>query len=125
MSGKDPGQVIIRSNVVLGDKRWDLVPGELLNSVPWRGMSQATRQQHDEQMYYQPCAVCHRTIAHINLTGCNQCTHAPSPASVEKALDEWCDRVDQALEREREENAALIEEHVGHLGQQPVDGEPT
>ena len=26
--------------------------------------------------------------------------------------------------RSAEENAALIEEHVGHLGQQPVDGEP-
>ena len=103
------GAVIIRSNIVLDPKRWDLVPGELLKEVPWRGMSQATRLQHDEQMYYEPCSLCHRTIASINLSGCTRCREAPSPAEVEKALDKWCERLDSALDRERQENAALLE----------------
>jgi hypothetical protein len=62
--------VRIRSNVVCDPKRWDLVAGELLSKLPWQGSSRPSRRQHDEQMYYVPCAICHRTIARINLEGC-------------------------------------------------------
>jgi len=56
---------------------------------------------------YEPCSVCRRTIAEINLTGCTQCPHAPSPAAVERAQDAYRQQVDKARRRERDENAAL------------------
>src|SRR4051812_17293154 len=99
------GAVRIRSNVVLDQDRWDLVPGELLYEL--RRMDKANRLQHDEHMYYQPCSLCRRTIAEINLSGCTQCPHAPSPAAVERAREVYRSRVDEAQRRELEENAAL------------------
>jgi len=104
-SEQDRGEITVRSNVVLEPGRWDLVPGELLHAL--RRMDQATRLQHDEHMYYEPCCVCRRTIAEINLTGCTQCPHAPSPAAVERARDAYRRQVEQARGRELKENAAL------------------
>lgn len=105
---RDPGQITVRSNVVLEPGRWDLVPGELLHAL--RRMDKATRLQHDEHMYYEPCSVCRRTIAEINLRGCDRCTHAPSPEAVEKARDAYRDQVDEARGREADENAVLHED---------------
>ena len=58
-------------------------------------------------MYYQPCSICERTIAEINLTGCTRCAHAPSPASVLGAQEAHRRRVAEARQREAGENAAL------------------
>jgi hypothetical protein len=103
-SQREPGEITVRSNVVLESGRWDLVPGELFHAL--RRMDKATRLQHDEHMYYEPCSVCRRTIVEINLKGCTQCPHAPSPAAVERAQDAYRQQVDEARRREREENAA-------------------
>lgn len=107
-SRRVPGRVTIRSNIVLEPGRWDLVPGELLHAL--RRMDNATRLQHDEHMYYEPCSVCRRTIAAINLNGCDQCIHAPSPKAVEQARGAYQQQVDAARRREAEENAALRED---------------
>lgn len=97
------GQVRIRSNVA-GSKRWDLVPGELLRGLAWMGFSRLTQRQHDEQMYYVPCAICDRTIATINLEGCSlRGCKAPTPASAESARAEWQARVEGARRREASE----------------------
>lgn len=100
-----PGQVTVRSNVVTDGSRWDLVPGELLHAL---GRSRnATRLQREEHMYYQPCSVCDRTIAEINLTGCTRCTHAPSPSAVLGAQEAHRERVAQSRRREANENAVI------------------
>lgn len=116
---RDPGLITVRSNVVLEPGRWDLVPGELLHAL--RRMDNATRLQHDEHMYYEPCSVCRRTIAEINLSGCDRCTHAPSPKGVEKARDVYRQQVDEARRREVAENAALREEADGARPSHPAN----
>lgn len=106
MSGRlTPGAITVRSNVVMEPDRWDLVPGELLYDL--RRMRNPTKLQSAEHMYYQPCSVCDRTIADINLTGCNRCSHAPPPASVLGAQDAHRARVELARQHEREENAHI------------------
>ena len=99
------GAVTVRSNIVLEPHRWDLVPGELLYEL--RRMSDATPFQKAEHMYYQPCSVCGRTIAAINLQGCDRCTYAPSPSTVAnaQALHQRC--VNEAVARGQTENAQL------------------
>jgi hypothetical protein len=99
------GAITVRSNVVMEQGRWDLVPGELLYEL--RRMRDPSRLQHDEHMYYQPCSVCHRTIAEINLTGCDRCSHAPSTASVLGSQEAHRARVEMARQREQEENARI------------------
>jgi hypothetical protein len=115
------GKITVRSNVVLEPGRWDLVPGELLHAL--RRMDNATRLQHDEHMYYEPCSVCRRTIAEINLKGCTRCIDAPSPASVERSLDAHRLQIDQARRRELEENAALRRNGGG--GSSAASAEPS
>lgn len=106
------GQVRVRSNVA-GSKRWDLVPGELLRGLPRVPFSRLTRRQHDEQMYYVPCSICHRTIASINLEGCTlPGCKAPAPAAAEHASAEWQAQVDAALRREASESAATGESEI-------------
>jgi hypothetical protein len=107
------GSVTIRSNVVLDPGRWDLVPGELLYEL--RRMDRATRLQRDEHMYYAPCSICRRTIVEINLNGCSQCAHSPSPAAVEREQGAYYRRVEEALQHEREENGRL-----GRASSQPA-----
>lgn len=109
---RSPGDVTVRSNVVMEPHRWDLVPGELLHTL--RRRTKATRLQHDEHMYYVPCSICHRTIVEINLNGCTQCPHAPSPSAVARNQASYHRRVDEARSRELEENAAL--DRNGHRG---------
>jgi hypothetical protein len=116
---RDHGHITVRSNVVLGPGRWDLVPGELLHAL--RRMDNATRLQHDEHMYYEPCSVCRRTIAEINLSGCDQCTHAPSPNAVEKARDAYRQRFEEARRREVDENAALHKDEDGARPSHPTN----
>ena len=99
------GAITVRSNVVLDRGRWDLIPGELLYAL---GRSRdATRLQREEHMYYQPCSLCSRTIAEINLTGCTRCRHAPAPEAVLGAQQAHRERVSKARHREAEENARL------------------
>src|SRR3954451_11054073 len=108
MSGdRKKGAITVRSNVVLDGSRWDLVPGELLHTIG-RGRN-SSRLQREEHMYYQPCSVCDRTIAEINLTGCTRCTHAPSPSAVVGAQEAHRARVEEARRREAAENAAIAE----------------
>lgn len=107
-SSATDGAITVRSNVVTEPGRWDLVPGELL--FKFRRMQGATRLQHAEHMYYEPCSVCRRTIADINLTGCDRCTHAPPPASVLGAQDAHRARVAAARELESQENAQITGE---------------
>ena len=116
---RDHGQITVRSNVVLEPGRWDLVPGELLHAL--RRMDKATRLQHDEHMYYEPCSVCRRTIAEINLSGCDRCAHAPSPNAVEKARDAYRQQVDKARRREADENTALLEDADGARPSHPTN----
>jgi len=58
-------------------------------------------------MYYQPCSLCSRKIAEINLTGCTRCRHAPAPEAVLAAQQAHRERVRNARHREAEENALL------------------
>ena len=102
---RSAGAVTVRSNIVLEPHRWDLVPGELLYEL--RGMMNATRLQKAEHMYYQPCSVCGRAIAEINLQGCDRCTHAPSPSAVANAQELHQRRVKEAVTRGQAENAQL------------------
>ena len=102
---RNPGDVAVRSNVVLELERWDLVPGELLHAL--RRMDKANRLQHDEHMYYVPCSICRRTIVEINLNGCTQCPHAPSLSAVGRTQETYRRRVDEARTREHEENDAF------------------
>jgi hypothetical protein len=99
------GAVTVRSNIVLEPHRWDLVPGELLYEL--RRMSDATPLQKAEHMYYQRCSVCGRTIAEINVQGCDRCTHAPSPSAVANAQELQQRRVQEAVTRGQAENAQL------------------
>lgn len=105
------GQVRIRSNIVRDPRRWDLVPGELLTQFPWQRPNRPTSRQDDEQMYYVPCSICHRTIARINLEGCPRSGCSPSPAAAARARDEWRARVDAARRREASENAAILRQN--------------
>jgi hypothetical protein len=105
VSAEPTGSVRIRSNVVLDPGRWDLVPGEVLRTA--RGMRTATELQRGEQMYYEPCSVCSRTIATINLYGCTQCRHAPSPRDTLPAREGHDANLEKARAREAQENAAL------------------
>lgn len=108
MSGSPtPGAITVRSNVVMEPDRWDLVPGELLYES--RRMRNPTKLQNAEHMYYQPCSVCDRAIADINLTGCDRCSHAPPPAAVLGAQEAHRARVELARQREREENARIAD----------------
>ena len=102
---RSTGAVTVRSNIVLEPDRWDLVPGELLYELG--RMNNATRHQHLEHMYYQPCSVCGRTIAEINLQGCDRCTYAPSPSAVANAQELHQRRVQEAVTRGQAENAQL------------------
>lgn len=99
------GAITVRSNVVMDSDRWDLVPGELLHAIG-RGRDR-TPLQHDEHMYYEPCSVCERTIAEINLTGCTRCRHAPTPSEILGAQDAHREQVAAARRREASENAAI------------------
>jgi hypothetical protein len=106
------GEVRIRSNVVLSGDSWDLVPGEIVTNYRRGHFKQPNRpplRQRDERMYYVPCGICGRSIVEINLTGCDQCSHAPTP---EKAQSNQ-QRHDEILTRVAEERA--------HLGR-PVAG---
>lgn len=91
------GKVRIRSNVVLDHDSWRLVPGEIVARYRPGHFALPNRpalQQRDERMYYEPCSICRRTADAINLDGCDECPHAPSP---EKAR------------ANRERHAALLE----------------
>ena len=102
------GAITVRSNVVLDRGRWDLIPGELLYAL---GRSRdATRLQREEHMYYQPCSLCSRTIAEINLTGCTRCRHAPAPEAVLGAQQAHRERVSKGPAPEAEENARAFRE---------------
>jgi hypothetical protein len=70
-------------------------------------MRKATELQRGEQMYYEPCSVCSRTIAQINLYGCTQCRHAPSPGDTRAARERHDANLEGAREREAQENAAV------------------
>jgi hypothetical protein len=107
-----PGGVRIRSNVLRDvdrDAAWNLVPGEIVLRHDPRHFSlpnRPPRRQHDERMYYEPCGQCGRTIAVINLDGCNQCSDAPSPEAARRNRE----RHDQTLARVRDERARLRDE---------------
>lgn len=63
------GLVRIRSNV--SDHRdWNLVPGDEMrrHKLHYDGL---TQKQHDEMMYYEPCAKCQRTVYDIYEFGCD------------------------------------------------------
>ena len=64
------GVVRIRSNVCTDPNAWHLVPGDLLKKVSSH-RQKLTQKQKDEQMYYEPCCICHRTIFEINENGCD------------------------------------------------------
>lgn len=106
---RTPGAITVRSNVVIDGSRWDLVPGELLHAL--RRSRDATRLQHQEHMYYEPCSICGRRIAEINLTGCTRCTHAPTPQRVLGAQQVHRERVAEARRQEAAENA----KHAGAI----------
>src|SRR4051794_28743391 len=77
------GGVRIRSNVVReseGDA-WHLVPGEIVERFrqQFAAPNRPPQRQRAERMYYEPCGICGRTIAVINVEGCDQCSHAPPP----------------------------------------------
>jgi molecular chaperone DnaK (HSP70) len=53
--------VVIRSNVTIDEKRWDLVPGELLKQFNSKYVYQAqplTEEQEFEKVLYEPCSNC-------------------------------------------------------------------
>jgi hypothetical protein len=111
-----PGSITVRSNVAMQPKSgrdlWDLVPGELRHGLG-RGRK-ATRLQNLEHMYYQPCAICRRTIAEINMTGCSECEHAPASAQVLGAQERHWEQVAAARHLEAEENERYAGSIVVH-----------
>jgi hypothetical protein len=104
--GAARGGVRIRSNVVFERDRWDLVPGEVLRQ--WRRHDRPTRLQHEEYMYYEPCSVCRRPIVEINLKGCTQCPHAPSPERTAAGYARHQQTIADAVAREAAENAEIL-----------------
>lgn len=104
MNSGASGKVRIRSNVVLDRDSWDLVPGEIV-AIYRRGHfslpNRPPRRQHDERMYYVPCT-CGRLIVEINLSGCDQCSHAPTREQAQKNREKHDDVLRRvAEERER------------------------
>jgi molecular chaperone DnaK len=65
----------LRSNIVLGNQSWDLVPGDLVvkykNILP--PLWESTQKQDDEDAYYTPCGQCKRTWYQIRLEGSENC----------------------------------------------------
>jgi hypothetical protein len=83
--GTVTGAVRIRSNIVLDQEAWDLVPGEIVDTYRRGHFDLPNRpplRQRDEHMYYRPCGLCGRTIDVINLEGCDDCRDAPRPEQV-------------------------------------------
>lgn len=106
MTERSRGQIKLRSNVVIDGGRWDLVPGELFHK--WRRREEATRLQHEEHMYYEPCSVCQRPIVRIELEGCTQCPYAPTPEQVDGHRARHARTIEEAKQHEAHENAAFL-----------------
>ncbi len=66
---REKGEVRIRSNVCTDPDAWHLVPGDVARNYGLQG--QLNKEQHNELMYYEPCAVCRRTIFFITEDGCD------------------------------------------------------
>lgn len=84
------GRVRLRSNVASSGNAWHLVPGELVaihRRQLLRRYKRPPQLQVDEAMYYKPCGTCGR-YAHVFMReGCDQCTHGPTPAELERARE--------------------------------------
>ena len=109
------GRVRIRSNVVIEQDSWGLVPGEIVERYRRGHFSLPNRpqqQQRDEKMYYEPCSICRRTADVINLDGCDECRDAPSSASVRANRE----RHDAVLERVRGERTKLERNDASLMG---------
>lgn len=68
------GNIQIKTNVT-GSKDWGKVPGDLVIQYHPRwfdtGVNNASKFQRAEYDVYQPCAVCKRTLAQIEISGCD------------------------------------------------------
>lgn len=82
------GNIQIKTNVV-SSNNWSQVPGDLVVEFHPRwfdtGRGNASEFQKAEYEVYQPCAICKRTLAQIELTGC-ACGHAPTPEEASKRI---------------------------------------
>jgi len=123
------GKVRIRSNVVLDPEAWMLVPGEIVEDyrrghfgIPFSPNPPPLRQRN-EQTYYIPCSRCGRLIVEINMSGCNECTHAPTPERAQKNREQHEEILKRvAEERERLERPAAGNWRSSVPGTGPVTG---
>jgi hypothetical protein len=119
------GKVRIRSNVVLDPDSWFLVPGEIVENYRRGhfnspGIKRPPRRQHDERMYYVPCGRCGRPIIEINMSGCNECTDAPTPERAQKNREQH----EEILKRVAEERERLERPAAGNWRSSVPEREP-
>lgn len=106
------GATRIRSNVIQERHiAWEWVPGELVERAKGKGWFRRPLrgrriEQHDEKMYYRPCAECKRTVTQVELEGCT-CPHAPSTERVVRRKREHDYVIAQIRELEDKLNAGM------------------
>jgi molecular chaperone DnaK len=81
------GSLKVRSNVTNEPHNRHLIPGELLAHPE-------TAHQHNEKMYYVPCAKCNRSAYHIERFGCDQCFSRGQAQSSFTAEVKWRQRME-------------------------------
>lgn len=80
------GSVRIRSNVATSRSAYELIPGDLLTSTDRLPNGQkVTPKQRNENLYYQPCCKCKRTVYDIAENGCDICANNGQAISREEA----------------------------------------
>ncbi len=117
-SGHQRGAVRVRSNVVMAstgqgdDSSWDLVPGEIIESLKPHRLSKAgaNRRQLAERGYYLKCSYCDRLAHEIGREGCDdaRCSRPPSEAEVAAARA----RHEEALQLIAAEREHLAENEI-------------